>query len=41
MMSKSNVIARRALALPDEAISLAVLGIASGKGQERPRNDMF
>ena len=25
--------------LPDEAISLNVLGIASGKEQERPRND--
>ena len=26
-------------ALPDEAISYIVLGIASGKEQDRPRND--
>ncbi len=42
----SNVIARRAFVLPDEAISHAMMEIAysastmSGKEQERPRNDI-
>ncbi|MBC7876211.1 MAG: FAD-dependent oxidoreductase [Anaerolineales bacterium] len=37
---ESNVVARRAFALPDEAISHVTSEIASGVEQERPRNDI-